>query len=195
METEKLQRAREFITDKRYRQAREILTGMDHPTAVKWLKKLDEIELGDPFADAPSEPLRNTNTRPTSLAYLDTVRNTMQSNGWEADFQFGDTYGFSKRSSPARWVVIILTLLIGLIGAAICSVIKAAGSKSIVSFEFEHDYVRIQSPNLSRVAKDGDINTVAQFIAQSVKHDVSYLFIWGCGIASWLIGVMFISAM
>jgi len=196
MENEKLQRARELISAKEYRQAREILTGMEHPTAVKWLQKLDEIELGDPF-DTPSSssPYASSDSRPASLIYLNTVRDTLQSYGWEMDYQYGHTYGFSKRSGPARWVVILLTLCIGLIGAAICSAIKALGSKSIASFEFEDDYVRVQSPKISRVAKGEDIRTLAEYVSQSVSRGVSHTFIWGCGFVSWVIGVVILTSM
>lgn len=38
-----LKRARALITDKKYREARRILRRVDHPTARRWLVRLDEI--------------------------------------------------------------------------------------------------------------------------------------------------------
>ncbi|MCP5099764.1 MAG: hypothetical protein GY943_29775 [Chloroflexi bacterium] len=49
---EHLLKAREHIIAKRYQEARDILYQIDHPTATKWLTKLDEI---DP-PEIPKEP-------------------------------------------------------------------------------------------------------------------------------------------
>ncbi len=43
MATDKLQRAKDLIQVKRYDEARAVLKTVDHPTAQKWLQKLDEI--------------------------------------------------------------------------------------------------------------------------------------------------------
>ena len=55
---EYLLKAREHIMAKRYQEAREILYQVDHPTAHKWLAKLDEIDPQgipeDPFAPIPA---------------------------------------------------------------------------------------------------------------------------------------------
>jgi len=45
--------ARDFIAEKRYPEAHNILIGIDHPQAHEWLLKLDEIELGNPFSGEP----------------------------------------------------------------------------------------------------------------------------------------------
>lgn len=58
MSKQRLQAARELIQQKKYAEARRILKGMDDPTAIKWLAKLDEI--------APEEALtepHQTNSR------------------------------------------------------------------------------------------------------------------------------------
>ena len=43
MSKAKMQAARELIQEKRYQEARAILQSVDHPTARKWLAKLDQI--------------------------------------------------------------------------------------------------------------------------------------------------------
>lgn len=43
MAEQQLQIARQLINEKRYTEARALLSGLDHPTAKKWLAKLDEI--------------------------------------------------------------------------------------------------------------------------------------------------------
>ncbi|MCK6580969.1 MAG: hypothetical protein L6Q98_22990 [Anaerolineae bacterium] len=43
MSTEPLRVARELIKGKRYAEARDLLARVDHPTAAKWLAKLDEL--------------------------------------------------------------------------------------------------------------------------------------------------------
>jgi len=57
---EYLLKAREHIRVKRYQEARDILYQVDHPTAQKWLAKLDEIDPPgipeDPFAPMPAAP-------------------------------------------------------------------------------------------------------------------------------------------
>ncbi len=53
MAREQLERARDLIKAKRYDEARAILQNIDHPTAQKWLEKLDELD--SPFEEvAPS---------------------------------------------------------------------------------------------------------------------------------------------
>lgn len=47
---EQMVQARDLIGQKRYKDARSILNTVNHPKAREWLAKLDEIELGDPFA-------------------------------------------------------------------------------------------------------------------------------------------------
>ena len=44
MSKAKLQYARELIQEKQYAKARAVLKEIDHPTAYKWLSKLDELD-------------------------------------------------------------------------------------------------------------------------------------------------------
>lgn len=44
----KMEKARDLIRDKRYAEARVLLESIDHPTAEKWLERLDEKKLGLP---------------------------------------------------------------------------------------------------------------------------------------------------
>jgi len=50
---EELTKARKFIQAKQYDKARELLWDIDHPTATKWLIKLDEV---DPQPKAKTKP-------------------------------------------------------------------------------------------------------------------------------------------
>ena len=50
--------AKELIKEKRYDEARRILKKIDHPTAIKWLKKLDEI--APPSSRTLSLPVNST---------------------------------------------------------------------------------------------------------------------------------------
>ena len=40
---QRLARARKLIEEKRYEEAKKILTGLDHDTARKWLAKINDI--------------------------------------------------------------------------------------------------------------------------------------------------------
>lgn len=63
MVREQMERARELIKAKRYDEARAMLRAIDHPTAAKWLDKLDELD--PPFAvDAPKKPKREVAPAP-----------------------------------------------------------------------------------------------------------------------------------
>lgn len=55
---ESMLQARALIQQKRYEEARQILVGVSHPTAQKWLAKIDEItmDFGDPFAETETAP-------------------------------------------------------------------------------------------------------------------------------------------
>ena len=56
MSTTKFSAAKEFIQEKKYDEARSILKTMDHPTATKWLAKLDEIDPPFPVNITPRAP-------------------------------------------------------------------------------------------------------------------------------------------
>ncbi len=58
---EQMKQARNLILSGEYKKARLILVGIDHPTAIKWIDKIDEI-LVDPFAPQTSNysPARNS---------------------------------------------------------------------------------------------------------------------------------------
>src|SRR5689334_16320247 len=62
-DAEKVQRARQLITEKRYDEARVLLQTIDHPTARDWLAKLDQMaaqsqpsqpSFGNSFAQPPN---------------------------------------------------------------------------------------------------------------------------------------------
>ncbi|MDX2139220.1 MAG: hypothetical protein SF123_14120 [Chloroflexota bacterium] len=53
MSDAKFNAAREFINEKRYAEARMILKTMNHPTATRWLARLDEIDPSFPTATPP----------------------------------------------------------------------------------------------------------------------------------------------
>ena len=52
---EQMLKARELIRQKKYHEARKLLVGIDHPTAKKWIDKIDEILLGDPLPEKRSK--------------------------------------------------------------------------------------------------------------------------------------------
>ncbi len=53
---EELQRARALIQAKRYAEARQVLKNIDHPTAKKWLARLDEVAPEKPAPQKQSTP-------------------------------------------------------------------------------------------------------------------------------------------
>lgn len=57
---EQMQTARNLIMAKEYVQARAILEQIDHPTAQKWLAKIDELEQEDSAAPVESQPVPET---------------------------------------------------------------------------------------------------------------------------------------
>lgn len=52
----KMLRARELIQQKRYREARDLLRGVDNPQARDWIAKLD-VRLDDPFEEQVKPPI------------------------------------------------------------------------------------------------------------------------------------------
>jgi hypothetical protein len=65
---QKMLRAKALIQQGEYVKARAILTGVEHPTAAKWIqqidKRLQEDELGDPFAAPAPRPAMKAKPRP-----------------------------------------------------------------------------------------------------------------------------------
>src|SRR4051794_17202967 len=67
MSKAKFEAAKELIDEKRYDEARTILKTIDHPTAAKWLNKLDAIAPQDEV-DKPSKPITGkARKKPTRL--------------------------------------------------------------------------------------------------------------------------------
>jgi hypothetical protein len=58
MAQEQLETARDLIRQRQYEQARALLKTVDHPTAAKWLAKLDEIAPESPLPPAPKTTVR-----------------------------------------------------------------------------------------------------------------------------------------
>lgn len=52
---QRIEQARVLIVQKEYQKARRLLVGINHPTAHRWIAKIDEL---DPRPAAPSSPRR-----------------------------------------------------------------------------------------------------------------------------------------
>jgi hypothetical protein len=65
---EKFAVAKAFIDDKQYGEARTILKTIDHPTADKWLAKLDEIAPEEVVVEKGANPLRKMSKKYWAIA-------------------------------------------------------------------------------------------------------------------------------
>lgn len=120
MAQEQMLRARELIKTKQYAEARQILKAVDHPKAREWLVKLDELELGDPFASALAPA-----TGPSRL--LQEAAAIMVQHDWEPKLQMQDMAQFEKRKSVSSLLAVLLIVLFSLLGSLIvCLAIATA---------------------------------------------------------------------
>ena len=85
MAREQLERARELLQQKQYPQARALLKTIDHPTALKWLAKLDEI--------APERPVAPSfNPVSNEIRAANTVESPPRYKPWNPNFIGGMTF-------------------------------------------------------------------------------------------------------
>jgi len=127
---EKMLKARELIQAKQYQDAREILYTVNHPTAQKWLAKLDEIDPpelpDDPFAPIPEAD----NTFPTSTTTL----HEPQSEAEYIDPNISNNYLKQKNKKSHK---IPMPIAIGILGAffTLCLCATIGGWRAYQAFD------------------------------------------------------------
>ncbi|GEM_PF-6768137 len=102
-----LARARQLLQEKRYSEARTVLEQIDHPTADKWLERLNEID--DPFKAIPESSHRTAISNEVPVRYLN-------DNGHIARHLIkGEQIVFKTKH---HWAVLVIGIIRGIIYGA-----------------------------------------------------------------------------
>jgi hypothetical protein len=180
-----LQIAKNHIKTKNYRQAKMVLNDLiDHPTAFRWLEKIEEMEmLNENMAVRTESKVEPDHKR------LAQVTGLFLENGWTIGTRVGSTVVVEKKKSPGTLMAIVVSTLFGLVGAGLMLVASArAGIERITLVESSDGSVRLTGSGSLDVAIDNPQEALE--FAQSVKQGMSYALPLALGIAStivWLI--------
>lgn len=167
-EQDQINLARTLIEQKRYTEARDILTELDNSLARDWVFKIDQILLGDPFqSTVPALPQQ----RGPSL--FQSAVGIMTSHDWEVVTFAHNVAYFKKRKGPNSLVAGIVVVLFGLIGCALVCLSIATSRFVTVSF------TELADGSLVMTKKNGefpitDLRHVEE-MARSVKRGPTYI--------------------
>ncbi len=167
-EQDQMNLARTLIEQKRYTEARDILTELDNSLARDWVFKIDQILLGDPFqSTVPALPQQ----RGPSL--FQSAVSIMTSHDWEVVTFAHNVAYFKKRKGPNSLVAGIVVVLFGLIGCALVCLSIATSRFVTVSF------TELADGSLVMTKKNGefpitDLRHVEE-MARSVKRGPTYI--------------------
>ncbi len=167
-EQDQMNLARTLIEQKRYTEARDILTELDNSLARDWVFKIDQILLGDPFqSTVPALPQQ----RGPSL--FQSAVGIMTSHDWEVVTFAHNVAYFKKRKGPNSLVAGIVVVLFGLIGCALVCLSIATSRFVTVSF------TELADGSLVMTKKNGefpitDLRHVEE-MARSVKRGPTYI--------------------
>jgi hypothetical protein len=184
----KMTQARDFIQQRKYKDARILLENINHPKAIEWLAKIDEVELGDPFERKQSLQVAPSALSRTTVALLQNTVALMVENGWDLKIQTNNITQLEKQRRPNKLASTIWILLLSLLGSLIVCLVIAGSKKEIVTLEivdnklyFRHGYGTYHVKNMDD----------AKNIAESVPSGIGYssailtgivvtLIIWAC---------------
>lgn len=167
---DRLTQARDLIQQRRFNEARQMLAGLDHPTAQQWLQRLDEVELGDPFAAG-----RPVTIHPLPPIRLDAAADILITKGWKVVTQSQTVMRFAKKQLPSRAVALLAAIVFSLLGSLIVCIAIASGRERYITLEAtERRTVVIRSDHgASEVQAEYAVAAVAN-LADSVKNGVGY---------------------
>ena len=182
---QKMERARDLIKAQRYDEARTILQGVNHPTAKKWLMKLEEIA---PIDDFP-EPDWGVDKAVSRITFDDAITVFAQ-RGWQMVSQSGTTLVMQKKKGAGQLASFLLIIFLGLLGALIVLVGSSFSGNAVATIQHSTYGLQVILKNKSTAVHDRE---GLDKLARSVGG-VSPLAAIGLGILSWFVWLMIYSA-
>lgn len=167
-EQDQMNLARTLIEQKRYTEARDILTELDNSLARDWVFKIDQLVMGDPFQSAvPAPPPQ----RGPSL--FQSAVGIMTSHDWEVVTFAHNVAYLKKRKGPNGIVAAIVVVLFGLIGCALVCLSIATSRFVTVSLTELADGSLVMTKKTGN-AQITDLRYVEE-VARSVKRGPTYV--------------------
>ena len=165
----KLEVAKQHIKAKNYRQAKMILNDLDHPTALRWLEKIEEIEMfaeNKPVARPQSKAVRQSNL-------LADVTGVFLSNDWTVNAQMGSTVIVEKKKTISSLAATAVLVILGLLGMFIILIAIANAKVERITLNDQEDgTIRLTgSKTLGMTIRDPQ---EALKMAQSIKKGATY---------------------
>ncbi|MEO8607128.1 MAG: hypothetical protein ABI690_04570 [Chloroflexota bacterium] len=176
---EQLENAKRHIKAKNYAKAKMILNDLDHPTALRWREKLEEMEM---FAEN-TESARPKIKPASQTPLLAEVTSIFLSSDWTVTTQLGNTIIVEKKKTPSSLASAALLAFFGLIGMFIVLIaIANAKVERITLTDLEDGTIRLTgAKSAAMVVRDPQD---ALKMAQSVKKGASYAATLALGIGA-----------
>jgi hypothetical protein len=174
-----LEIAKRHIKAKNYRQAKMILNDLDHPTALRWREKLEEIEMMAENTEA-SRPKSKAVTKSNLLAE---VTGVFLTHDWTMSTQIGNTVIVEKKKPPSSLAAAAVLAFFGLIGMVIVLIaIANAKVERITLSESEDGSIRLSGSKSEEVVVRDPQEVVK--MAQSIKKGATYAATLALGIGA-----------
>jgi hypothetical protein len=175
-----LEAAKRYIKAKDYRKAKMILNDLDHPTATRWLEKIEEIEM---FNENATPVPRATNKPAVRSNLLAEVTGVFLTHDWTVNAQMGNTVIIEKKKAPSSLGAALLLALFGLIGMFIVLVAIANAKVERITLNQDDDgTVRLSEGKSQGMVIHSSQDAVK--IAQSVKKGATYAATLALGIGA-----------
>lgn len=188
-EERQLQAAKEHIKAKNYRQAKMILNELDHPTAHRWLEKIEEIEMFNENQAPAAKAGRASDTDHQRLAEVTSV---FLANDWTVSTQVGSTIIVEKKKTISSLGAAAVLVFFGLIGMFIVLIaIANAKVERITLTESDDGTIRLNgSKSLNTVIRTPQD---ALKTAQSIKKGATYAATLALGIGATVIWALLLN--
>ena len=181
-----LEIAKRHIKAKNYRQAKMILNDLvDHPTALRWREKLEEIEMMAENTEA-SRPKSKVVSKSNLLAE---VTGVFLSHDWTMSTQIGNTVILEKKKTLNSLAAAAVLAIFGLIGMVIVLIaIANAKVEHITLSESEDGSIRLTGSKSEEVVVRDPQEVVT--MAQSIKKGATYAATLALGIGATVVWVL-----
>jgi hypothetical protein len=177
---QQLKIAKQYIKDRNYPQAKMILNDLDHPTALRWREKLEEMDmLAEKTAASRPKVVPKSNL-------LAEVTGVFLSYDWTMSTKIGSTVIVEKKKTVNRLAAAAVAAIFGPIGMVIV-LIAIAGAKfeRITLSEANDGTILLNDSKFNEIVVQ-DRQEVVE-LAQSIQKGATYAATLALGIAATIV--------
>jgi hypothetical protein len=174
--------AKQYIKDKNYPKAKMILNDLDHPTALRWREKLEEMDMlaEKTAASRPqTKPVAKTNL-------LAEVTGVFLTNDWTMSTQIGSTVIIEKKKTFNALAAAAVLAIFGLIGMFIVLIaIANAKVERITLSQADDGTIRLNDEKSAEIVVSDPQDVLK--MAQSIKKGATYAATLALGIGATIV--------